>query len=245
MSQAPMIHSEEALAQAVSALVALDPVRLAPLVDITGLPPLRRRPPGFDGLVWIIISQQVSVASANAIFARVKARFEPLLPQDILSAGDETLRGCGLSAPKIRSLTALSHALVAGTLDLDHLEYMPATEAHQALVAIKGIGPWTAAVFLLFCLGHAGGHAHGVWPCAAARQPPHGGAGQRLAALSGGGGAAFMGLLQGGESPGGGDGIIMSAHRAGGEYYYAPDARPPTSARTGHENNCRPRQSGG
>ena len=159
MSQAPMIHSEEALAQAVSALVALDPVRLAPLVDITGLPPLRRRPPGFDGLVWIIISQQVSVASANAIFARVKARFEPLLPQDILSAGDETLRGCGLSAPKIRSLTALSHALVAGTLDLDHLEYMPATEAHQALVAIKGIGPWTADVFLLFCLGHPD-----IWP---------------------------------------------------------------------------------
>ena len=159
MPQAILIDCDETLAQAVSALVALDTVRLAPLVAITGLPPLRRRPPGFDGLVWIIISQQVSVASANAIFARVKARFEPLLPQDILSAGDETLRACGLSAPKIRSLTALSQALVAGTLDLGHLAHVPATEAHQALVAIRGIGPWTADVFLLFCLGHPD-----IWP---------------------------------------------------------------------------------
>jgi len=159
MSQALMIHSEEALAQAVSALVALDPVRLAPLVNITGLPPLRRRPPGFDGLVAIIISQQVSVASATAIMARVKAMFEPLVPQDILSAGDEPLRACGLSAPKIRTLTALSHALMTGTLDLGHLAHLPATQAHQALVAVKGIGPWTADVFLLFCLGHPD-----IWP---------------------------------------------------------------------------------
>ena len=64
------------------------------------------------------------------------------------------MRVCGLSSPKIRALRALAEAIVAGALDLKGLETVGAEEAHQALVAVKGIGPWTADIFLLFCLGH-------------------------------------------------------------------------------------------
>ena len=99
-----LIESDLALERAVAALIEQDQVRLAPVFSLTGLPPLRRRAPGFEGLVWIIVSQQVSVASANAIMARVCAAFETVAPQIILSAGEEKLRSCGLSAPKIRTL---------------------------------------------------------------------------------------------------------------------------------------------
>ena len=149
-----LIESDLALERAVAALIEQDQVRLAPVFSLTGLPPLRRRAPGFEGLVWIIVSQQVSVASANAIMARVCAAFETVAPQIILSAGEEKLRSCGLSAPKIRTLLALSAALTGGTLELGALASLTPEAAHKALVAIKGIGPWTADIFLLFCLGH-------------------------------------------------------------------------------------------
>ena len=149
-----LIDSEDALQQAIIALVAQDHAHLAPVLNVTGLPPLRRRAPGFEGLVWIIISQQVSVASANAIMARVQTAFETLNPQEILAANDIKLRSCGLSAPKIRTLLALSEAVTCGGLDLAAMADLPPEAAHKALVAVKGIGPWTADIFLLFCLGH-------------------------------------------------------------------------------------------
>eukprot|EP01037_Dinobryon_pediforme_P010115 gene10114-10182_t len=135
-----LIESDLALERAVAALIEQDQVRLAPVFSLTGLPPLRRRAPGFEGLVWIIVSQQVSVASANAIMARVCAAFETVAPQIILSAGEEKLRSCGLSAPKIRTLLALSAALTGGTLELGALASLTPEAAHKALVAIKGIG---------------------------------------------------------------------------------------------------------
>jgi len=114
----------------------------------------RRREPGFAGLAAIIVSQQVSVASANAIFGRLEAALAPLSAEAALAAGEEILRGCGLSGPKIRALTAVAEAVAGRGLDLAALAHMPAPEAHRALVAVKGIGPWTADIFLLFCLGH-------------------------------------------------------------------------------------------
>ena len=123
------------------------------MLEIGGPPPLRRREPGFAGLAAIIVSQQVSVASAAAIFARVEARFRPLTPEAIFEADEETLRGCGLSGPKLRALVSAAQAVADG-LDLTALAALPAPEAHRALVAVKGIGPWTADIFLLFCLGH-------------------------------------------------------------------------------------------
>ena len=100
------------------------------------------------------MAQQVSTASAAAIFGRLQARIVPLEAAEIAKATEEDLRACGLSNAKIRALRALAQAIVEGGLDLKGLGDLDAEEAHKALVAVKGIGPWTADIFLLFCLGH-------------------------------------------------------------------------------------------
>ena len=100
------------------------------------------------------MAQQVSTASATAIFGRLQARIVPLEAAEIAKATEEDLRACGLSNAKIRTLRALAHAIAEGGLDLKGLADLDAEDAHKALVAVKGVGPWTADVFLLFCLGH-------------------------------------------------------------------------------------------
>lgn len=151
---ATILDSESALKAGVEALVRLDPV-MARLVREGVVPGLRRRPAGFEGLAGIVVGQQVSTASANAIWGRVKDRFPAVTPQAILSASEEALRAAGLSRPKVRTLRAAAEAAAGGALPLDRLGDLPADEAHRLMVAVKGIGPWTADVYLLFCLGHA------------------------------------------------------------------------------------------
>ncbi len=148
------IDSEEALARAAERLLALDPALIGKLVAIGGPPPLRRREPGFAGLAAIIVSQQVSVASARAIFGRLETRIAPLEPAGVLAAADETLRSCGLSTPKLVAIRSLAAAVANEGLDLAGLAALDAVDAHARLVAVKGVGPWTADIFLLFCLGH-------------------------------------------------------------------------------------------
>jgi DNA-3-methyladenine glycosylase II len=148
------IDSEPALVAALTALEALDPHTIGHLLRFAGAPPLRRREPGFEGLAWIIVSQQLSTASAGAIFARLKTRVDPFDAAVLARLDDEALRGCGLSGPKIRTLRSLCTEVADGRLDLAALTHMPADLAHAALVTVKGIGPWTADIFLLFCLGH-------------------------------------------------------------------------------------------
>ena len=150
----PLIDSEASLADGAGRLLALDPELIAKLVAVGGATPLRRQEPGFAGLVRIIVSQQVSTASANAIFKRVETNLAPLSAESVLAADDDKLRACGLSSPKIRALRALAQAVAQDGLDLAALGALVAEEAHRALVAVKGIGPWTADIFLLFCLGH-------------------------------------------------------------------------------------------
>ena len=150
----PLIDCIATLQLGVDALLAKDDSLLAMMLEQGGPPPLRLLEPGFAGLVGIIISQQVSVASAQAIAARVRAGIVPLEPAALLGVDDAGMRACGLSMPKIVALRALATALHEGTLALDALAGMAPEEAHRALVAVKGIGPWTADVFLLLCLGH-------------------------------------------------------------------------------------------
>ena len=150
----PAIADEATLAEAVEALRLKDPEFIGRLIAVGGPPPLRRREPGFAGLAAIIVSQQVSVASASAIFGRLEARLAPLEAARLAAATDEDLRGCGLSSPKIRALRAAAQTIAEGRLDLGGLSALDAEDAHNALVAVKGIGPWTADIFLLFCLGH-------------------------------------------------------------------------------------------
>ena len=94
-------------------------------VAVAGRPALRKRQPGFEGLAMIIVSQQVSVASAAAIWKRVRARFEPMEPATILAATEDDLRACGLSAPKIRTMRAVAQAIHAGEVPLADLPDFP------------------------------------------------------------------------------------------------------------------------
>jgi DNA-3-methyladenine glycosylase II len=153
-SVATILDSEAALKEGVAALAALDPA-MARILALGAAPVLRKRPPGFEGLAWIVVGQQVSTASAAAIWARVRTQFGQLTPGAVLAASDEELKAPGLSSPKIRTLRAIAIEVAEGRLSLDALQDRPADEAHALLTAVKGIGPWTADVYLLFCLGHA------------------------------------------------------------------------------------------
>jgi DNA-3-methyladenine glycosylase II len=150
----PPIADEGTLSEAAEALRQSDPEVVEMLIAIGGPPPLRRREPGFAGLAAIIVSQQVSVASARAIFGRLEGRIAPLEAAQLATAPEEDLRACGLSTAKIRALRNVAEAIGDGALDLAGLASLDAEEAHNALVAVKGVGPWTADIFLLFCLGH-------------------------------------------------------------------------------------------
>jgi DNA-3-methyladenine glycosylase II len=152
------INTETDLDFALAALGKGDP-RLPALVAAAGRPPLRRRPDGFAGLAATIVAQQLSTASAGAIWARLAAAFDPLTPEAIARAHPARLKRVGLSAPKIRTLKAIARAIISSELDLSALAALSADEAHAALVAIHGIGPWTADIYLLASLGDAD-----AWP---------------------------------------------------------------------------------
>lgn len=114
----------------------------------------RLRTGGFEGLFRMIVEQQVSVASAAAIWARVVAGLEgEVTPERVLATGIETLRGLGLSIQKATYGHEIARAHADGRIDFDHLERLSDEEAVARLVAIKGIGKWTAETFLMFCEG--------------------------------------------------------------------------------------------
>ncbi|MFN4012037.1 MAG: DNA-3-methyladenine glycosylase family protein [Pannonibacter sp.] len=146
------IESLDDIATGLAALPVLDP-RLTEVLAVAGDVPLRRREANFAALVGIVVSQQVSVASARAIFARLETLVSPLEAETLSRFTDEDLAGAGLSRPKIRTIRAMADAVAAG-LDLGHLATVPAADAEAQLCAIKGIGRWTSDIFLLFCAGH-------------------------------------------------------------------------------------------
>jgi DNA-3-methyladenine glycosylase II len=152
------IRTETDLDTGLAALAQADP-RFVGLMATAGRPPLRRRPDGFAGLAATIIAQQLSTASANAIWGRLAAAFDPFEPAAIMRARTARLARIGLSSPKIRALKEIARAVVRGELALTTLSELSAEDAHAALTAIHGIGPWTADIYLLSCLGHAD-----AWP---------------------------------------------------------------------------------
>ena len=155
---ASYIHTETELDIALAALGKSDP-RFVALIASAGRPPLRRRPDGFAGLAATIVAQQLSTASANAIWGRIATAFDPIEPTAIMRARPARLARLGLSAPKIRALKEIARAIARGQLALATLGDLNAEDAHAALTAIHGIGPWTADIYLLSCLGHAD-----AWP---------------------------------------------------------------------------------
>ncbi|MFM9973090.1 MAG: DNA-3-methyladenine glycosylase family protein [Beijerinckiaceae bacterium] len=155
-----LIETDADITEGVAALHAECEV-MRRIIPLTGAPPLRRQRYGLDGLCWIVIGQQVSVAAGNAIWNKLVTNFPERSPEIFLSATDEAMRASGLSAPKIRTIRAISEAMALNALDLDALAALSADEAKQNMVKIKGIGPWTADVYLMFCLGHADAFAPG------------------------------------------------------------------------------------
>ena len=152
------LNSQADLEDAIHALVKSDP-RLQPVLATAGMPALRQREPGFAGLAAIIVGQHVSTASAAAIWGRVSKAFDPFHHDALRKARADRLGRLGLSAAKIKTLKALARELASEQLNLDVLAEEDADAAHNTLTALHGIGPWTADVYLLFCLGHGD-----AWP---------------------------------------------------------------------------------
>ncbi len=152
------IETSADITHGLSALADADP-RLEPIIARSGEIPLRRRPPGFEGLVRIVISQQVSVASAEAIWGRLAARIAPFEAETVLATPEAEIKACGLSAPKLKTILAVARAVTDNVIDLEAVADLAPGEAHTAMTALHGIGPWTADIFLLFCAGHPD-----IWP---------------------------------------------------------------------------------
>ncbi|MEO0426564.1 MAG: DNA-3-methyladenine glycosylase 2 family protein [Pseudomonadota bacterium] len=144
-----LIETDHDVREGCAALAVLEP-RFAHALDLVGDVPLRRRPAGFDALLRAICSQQLSVASANAVWAKLEAA-GATEPERIRALGTDGLKACGLSRQKASYALALAEA----ELDLGALVHLPEDEAVAMLTAVKGIGVWTAEIYLMFALGRA------------------------------------------------------------------------------------------
>jgi len=148
------LHTDADMRAALAQLILADP-RLKPVAEKAGAFSLRRREAGFPGLCAIVCGQQLSTASAAAIRDRLFAAFDPFHHDTVRRARADKLKRLGLSAAKIKSIKEIGKAVANGRIDLNAVGTMDADKAHAALVALHGIGPWTADIYLLFCLGHA------------------------------------------------------------------------------------------
>jgi DNA-3-methyladenine glycosylase II len=139
-------------------LTRRDP-RLARLVARYGVPPLWARRPGFATLLRIVLEQQVSLASAQAIYRRLAARVERVEPANILALGVTGLQGIGLTGQKASYACGLAERVLEGKLELRRLNRYDDGEAREHLMQFRGIGPWTAGIYLLMALRRPD-----IWP---------------------------------------------------------------------------------
>lgn len=131
----------------------------AKIIESYGFPPFWQREPGFSTLIHIILEQQVSLASAQAAYERLLAKCNPLTPVGFLTLTDVELKQIGFSRQKTSYGRALTHAILDRTLDLDALTYLSDQDVRSHLMHIKGIGIWTANIYLLMALKRPD-----VWP---------------------------------------------------------------------------------
>lgn len=150
--------SREVYLQGISKLVGRDP-HLAFVIENWSNPPFWTDTPDFAGLVHIILSQQVSVASADAAFTRLGERIQPIDPEGFLTLDDANLKKIGFSRQKTGYARGLAQSLLQGQIDLDEINQMDDEAVQQKLVELKGIGPWTAEIYLLMALRRPD-----IWP---------------------------------------------------------------------------------
>jgi len=147
----PRVLSSESLSQGVALLSSVDS-DLARIHAELGTPPLWEREPGFPTLVYIILEQQVSLASAKAAFTKLQSGLGVVTPERFLALDDDALKRIGFSRQKTGYCRGLAHSLLDGLLDLNALDEMDDAAARSALIDLKGIGPWTADIYLLMAM---------------------------------------------------------------------------------------------
>ncbi len=145
-------------ATALRRLAKVDPVLAAALAAV-GLPPLRSREPGFASLARIIVGQQVSTASAVALWAKLTAGLDPFTPDTVLARTADELRLLGLSRQKAAYTLGLAREIAEGRLDLGRLRELDDETAIQEITRVKGLGRWSAEIYLLFALQRSD-----IWP---------------------------------------------------------------------------------
>jgi DNA-3-methyladenine glycosylase II len=155
---APAALTEKDLATGLDYLAKCDP-DLARIVDKLGPPPMWTREPGFPTMIHMILEQQVSLASARAAYDRLLVAASPLTPRRFLGLDDVRLKAIGFSRQKIVYGRCLSRAILEGRLDLASLDAMDDDSVRSELTRIKGIGAWTADIYLLMALRRPD-----VWP---------------------------------------------------------------------------------
>ena len=133
----------------------------AAILERCGAPRFRRRRNGWETLLHIILEQQVSIDAAAAMFRRLNEECRPLGPAGFLALDDATLRRCGFSRQKAAYGRGLAEVVASGTLDFSRLAETGDEDALAELVALKGIGRWSAEIYLIFALGR-----NDIWPAA-------------------------------------------------------------------------------
>src|SRR2546428_5570648 len=148
----------DTLAEGVAELSRRDP-HLAAVVALHGAPPLWDRPPGFGTLVQIILEQQISLSAGRAAYQRLERLAGAVTPRRVATLSESELRGAGLTRQKSAYIRELAQAIVAGEFDPDALMALDDEEARAALIKLRGVGAWTADIYLLMALGRAD-----IWP---------------------------------------------------------------------------------
>lgn len=144
-------HPPASARHALKELIRADP-DLAAILERAGPLPWRTRPPGFPGLLQAIVAQMISNQAAAAIWGRLRALPGALEPEGLLALPDDSLRAAGLSRPKVAHARILADAFRSGSLSAAALAAMENDEAIAAIAAVKGLGTWTAEIYLLFAL---------------------------------------------------------------------------------------------
>lgn len=156
--RAPRRLDRAALARGVGHLCALEPAFLAQVRRL-GLPPLWERDPGFATLVRIILEQQVALASADALRRRLEQQLGGITPRSIADAGEDGLRALGMTRQKSSYCVGIAERVLDGRLDFDELTRADDDTAFAMLLALRGVGPWTAHIYQLMALCRPD-----VWP---------------------------------------------------------------------------------
>jgi DNA-3-methyladenine glycosylase II len=150
--------TDRSLAQGARALARADP-DLARVIGRHGPPPLWGREPGFATLVQIVLEQQVSLASGRAAFARLERAAGTVTPAHVAATTERRIRAAGITRQKAGYVRGLARSIVSGELDVDAIALLDDDAAHAELVKLKGIGLWSADIYLLMALGR-----RDVWP---------------------------------------------------------------------------------